>query len=105
MLSPQASSQGWLRHGWLVPAVLAVAAMCLLCWGAWVYGYDPRWLTGSRAWWRSILQTDQGWTLVVTMALLLGGLGAYWWPRRRARPRGARGVDRGGPEASAEERE
>jgi hypothetical protein len=85
-LAPQASSQGWVRHAWLLPAVLAAAAICLLCWGAWVYGYDPRWLTGSHAWWRSILQTDQDWTLVVTMALLLGGLGAYWWPRRRVRP-------------------
>ena len=84
MLSPQASGQGWARHAWLLPAVLAVAAICLLCWGAWDYGYDPRWLSGSRAWWRPILQTDQDWTLVVTIALLLGGLGAYWWPRRRA---------------------
>ena len=86
MLAPQASSRGWVRHAWLLPAVLAAAAICLLCWGAWVYGYDPRWLAGSRAWWRPILQTDQDWTLVVTMALLLGGLGAYWWPRRRGRP-------------------
>jgi hypothetical protein len=83
-LAPQASSRGWVRHAWLLPAALAAAAICLLCWGAWVYGYDPRWLSGSRAWWRPILQTDQDWTLVVTMALLLGGLGAYWWPRRRA---------------------
>ncbi len=86
VLSPQASSRGWVRHAWLLPAALAAAAICLLCWGAWVYGYDPRWLSGSRAWWRPILQTDQDWTLVVTMALLLGGLGAYWWPRRRAQP-------------------
>ncbi|MDX6422264.1 MAG: hypothetical protein QOG28_6884 [Trebonia sp.] len=84
MLSPQASGQGWLRYAWLLPAVLATAAICLLCWGAWVYGYDPRWLSGSPAWWHPILQTDQDWTLVVTLALLLGGLGAYWWPRRRA---------------------
>ncbi len=86
MLLPRASSRGWVDHAWLLPAVLAAAALCLLCWGAWVYGYDPRWLAGSRAWWHPILQTDQDWTLVVTMALLLGGLGAYWWPRRRARP-------------------
>ncbi len=40
-------------------------------------------LPGLHAWWRPILQTDQDWTLVATMALLLAGLGAYWWPRRR----------------------
>ena len=73
MLSSHASSQGWLRHAWLIPAVLAAAAIGLLCWGAWVYGYDPALAsTGSRTWWRPILQTDQDWTLVVTMALLLG---------------------------------
>jgi hypothetical protein len=71
---------------WLLPAVLAAAAICLLCWGAWIYGYNPGWLAGSHDWWHPILQTSQDWTLVVTMALLLGGLGAYWWPRRRARP-------------------
>jgi hypothetical protein len=84
VLSSQASSQGWLRHAWLVPAVLAATAISLLCWGAWTYGYDPGWLAASRAWWRPVLQTNQNWTLVVTMALLLGGIGAYWWPRRRS---------------------
>ena len=84
MLSPQASSRGWVHHVWLLPAVLAAAAICLLCWGAWVYGYDPDWLNGSRAWWRPILETSQSWTLVVTAAMLLGSLGAFWWPRRRA---------------------
>jgi hypothetical protein len=63
--------------------VLAAAAICLLCWGAWVYGYDSHWFARSPAWLRDILQTDQSWTPVVTMALLLGTLGAYWWPRRR----------------------
>jgi hypothetical protein len=82
-LAPQASSQGWVRHAWLLPAVLAAAAIGLLCWGAWVYGYDSHWFARSPAWLRAILQTDQNWTPVVTMALLLGTLGAYWWPRRR----------------------
>ncbi len=68
---------------WIIPAALAAGAIALLCWGAWVYGYDPGWLTGSRAWWRPIMQTNQDWTLVGTMALLLGSLSAYWWPRRR----------------------
>ena len=44
-MSSHASGQaGWPRHAWLVPAALAAAAIGLLCWGAWVYGYDPRWL-------------------------------------------------------------
>jgi len=85
VLSPPASRQGWQPYAWLFPAVLAAAAICLLCWGAWVYGYDPRWLDGSPAWWHPVMETGQDWTLVVTMALLLGSLGAYWWPRRRAR--------------------
>ncbi len=83
MLAPQASSRGWVSYAWLLPAVLAAAAICLLCWGAWVYGYDSHWFARSPAWLRDILQTDQNWTPVVTLALLLGTLGAYWWPRRR----------------------
>jgi hypothetical protein len=65
--------------------VLAALLAGLLCWAAWVYGYDPEWLSGSTAWWRSTLQTDQDWTLVTATALLAAGLGAYWWPRRRQR--------------------
>jgi len=82
-LSSQASSQGWLHYAWLIPAVLATAAVGLLCWGAWVYGYHPHWFAAAPAWLRSIMQTDQNWTPLLTMALLLTGLGAYWWPRRR----------------------
>jgi hypothetical protein len=82
VLSSQASSQGRFRHVWLIPAGLAAAAVGLLCWGAWVYGYDALWFTRSPAWLRDILQTDQNWTPLVTMALLLTGLGIYWWPRR-----------------------
>ena len=67
---------------WLVPAALAVAAIGLLCWGAWVYGYYPYWFARSPAWLRSIMQTDQNWTPLVAMALLLAGIGAYWWSRR-----------------------
>ncbi|HEY1821920.1 MAG TPA: hypothetical protein VGG83_18520 [Trebonia sp.] len=82
-MSSQASSRDWLRHTWLIPASLAAAAIALLCWGAWVYGYDPHWFAQSPVWLRDILKTDQNWTPVVTMALLLTALGAYWWPRRR----------------------
>jgi len=83
-MSAHASGQpGWQRHAWLVPAVLAAALVGLLCWGAWRNGYNEHWLDGSRAWWRTVLQTEQGWTLVTAMALLLAGLSAYWWPRRR----------------------
>src|ERR1700722_11756597 len=83
-MSSHASGQpGWQRHAWLIPAVLAAALIGLLCWGAWVYGYHPQWLSGSRAWWRPAFQTDQDLTLLAAMALLFAGLGAYWWPRRR----------------------
>ncbi|HEY6493833.1 MAG TPA: hypothetical protein VIZ43_11195 [Trebonia sp.] len=58
-------------------------AVGLLCWGAWVYGYDSHWFARSPALLRDFMQTDQNWTPVVTMALLLGTVGAYWWPRRR----------------------
>jgi hypothetical protein len=84
MLSHASRQLGWRWHIWLLPAVFAAGAISLLCWGAWVYGYDPGWLIGSHAWWRPVLATNEDWTLVVTMALLLGGLGAYWLPRRRA---------------------
>src|SRR5882672_3898606 len=83
-MSSHASGQaGWPRHAWLVPAVLAASAIGLLCWGAWVYGYDPRWLDGARTWWLPLLRPDQDLTLVATTALLVAGLAAYWWPRRR----------------------
>src|ERR1700751_661042 len=83
-MSGHASGQpGWHRYAWLVPAVLAATAIGLLCLGAWDYGYDPRWPADFHAWWQAILRTNQDWTLVVTMALLLAGLSAYWWPRRR----------------------
>jgi hypothetical protein len=83
-MSSRASGQAdWHWHVWLLPAALAAAAVALLCWGAWVYGYDPHWFARSPAWLRSILQTDQDWTPLTTMALLLTSLGAYWWPRRR----------------------
>lgn len=82
-MSAQNSNHGWLRHAWPIPAALTAAAISLLCWGAWVYGYDPNWLSGAYSWWRPVMATDQGWTLVVTAALLLASLGLYWWPRRR----------------------
>jgi hypothetical protein len=86
-MSSHASGQaGWSRHAWVVPAVLAAAAVSALCWGAWVYGYDPGWLNGPAAWWHPLLRTDQNWTLIGTMALLVAGLAVYWWPRRRDQP-------------------
>ncbi|HEY0933582.1 MAG TPA: hypothetical protein VGD91_07565 [Trebonia sp.] len=63
--------------------MLAAALLILLCWAAWVYGYNPGWLAGSRAWWRGMLRPDQDWTLATAMILLATGLGSYWWPRRR----------------------
>jgi hypothetical protein len=83
MWSHAARQAGWRRHAWLLPAVLAAGAIGLLCWGAWIYGYHPRWFAHSPAWLRDSMQTDQNWTPLATMALLLTGLGTYWWPRRR----------------------
>ncbi len=86
-MSSHASGQaGWPRYVWLVPASLAATAIGLLCWDAWLYGYNPRWLNGARTWWQPVLRSDQDWTLVATMALLIAGLAAYWWPRRRDQP-------------------
>ena len=86
MSSHASGRAGWSRHAWLLPAALAATAVSVLCWGAWVYGYDPGWLNGSRAWWHPLMRTDQNWTLIGTMALLVAGLAAYWWPRRRDQP-------------------
>ena len=86
-MSARVPSQADLRlHIWLLPAALTAAAIGLLCWGAWVYGYDPTWLSGSYAWWRPVLENDQDWTMVVTMSLLLASLATYWLPRRRQIP-------------------
>jgi hypothetical protein len=85
-MSARVPSQADLRwHIWLLPAALTAAAISLLCWGAWVYGYDPTWLSGSYSWWRPVMKNDQYWTLVVTMALLVASLIIFWWPRRRDR--------------------
>jgi hypothetical protein len=81
-LPSETSGQGWTRYAWSFPAALAAVAIGVLCWGAWVYGYDPNWLGGAYSWWRPFLSTNQDWTLVVTLGLLLGSLGSYWWPRR-----------------------
>ena len=77
---------GWQRHAWLLPAALAATAIGVLCWGAWVYGYDPDWLNGARAWWEPLLGTSKDVTIIVTMALLVTGLAVYWWPRRDDQP-------------------
>jgi hypothetical protein len=83
MSSHAVRAAGWHRHAWLLPAVLAAAAIGLLCWGAWVYGYNPDWFARSPAWLRDIMRPDQNWTPLATMALLVTALGSYWWPRRR----------------------
>lgn len=86
MWSHPSGQAGWRRHAWLVPAALAATAVSALCWGAWAYGYDPGWLNGSRAWWQTLLRTDQDSTIIATMALIVAGLATYWWPRRREQP-------------------
>ena len=83
-MPPQAARQDWLRHAWLLPAALAAAAIWMLCWNAWGYGYNPHWLR-SHVGWTPLLGTDKELTPTVTMLLLLTGLGAFWWPRRRDR--------------------
>ena len=60
------------RRRWLLPAVLAAGAIGLLCWGAWVYGYHPRWFAHSPAWLRDIMQTDQDWTPLAVPQLAHG---------------------------------
>ena len=85
-MSARVPSQADLRlHIWLLPAVLTAAAISLLCWGAVIYSHDPKWPTDTQAWWRPALETNQNWTLVVTMGLLMLSLSLYWWPRRRDR--------------------
>lgn len=71
------------RYAWLVPAVAAAVLISVLCWAAWVYGYDPGWFAGSAGWLRLVLRPDQSWTLAAAMVLLAAVLGTYWWPRRR----------------------
>lgn len=83
MSAPAPGRAGLRWHIWLLPAALTAVAVALLCWGAWVYGYDPGWLSGGYSGWRPVMATDQGWTLVVTTVALLASLGLYWWPRRR----------------------
>jgi hypothetical protein len=83
--SRAADSDNWRNHVWVLPAALAAAAIGLLCWDAWRYGYNPQWLAHGHAWWRAALQPDQNWTLLVTMTLGLACLGGFWLPRRRQR--------------------
>ena len=75
----------WRGYIWVLPAALTAAAISLLCWGAVIYSHDPKWPTDTHAWWRPALETNQNWTLVVTMGLLLLSLSLYWWPRRQDR--------------------
>jgi hypothetical protein len=70
---------------WVLPAALTASAISLLCWGAVIYSHDPKWPADTHAWWRPALETNQNWTLVVTMGLLLLSLSLYWWPRRQDR--------------------
>jgi hypothetical protein len=83
MLAARASSRRWPRYTWLLPAALTAALASLLCWAAWIYGYQPGRLSGSGPWWRADLGPEHSWTLVVALVLLAVVLGTYWWPRRR----------------------
>jgi hypothetical protein len=86
MLGQASVSRGtWRHYAWVLPSALGAAAVCFLCWGAWVYGYDPHWLSRGHGWWLSVLQPAQSWPLIATTVLCLAGLGSYWWPRRRQR--------------------
>lgn len=85
MSAPASGRSGLRWHVWLLPAALAVAAVGLLCWGAWVYGYNPAWLSGAYSWWRPVMETNHDGTLLATVGLLTAALGLYWWPRRRDR--------------------
>ena len=80
-----ASQWTWRLYAWVPLSVLGGAMVGFLCWGAWIYGYNPQWLIQGSHWWLAALQTNQNWTLIVTMLLWLGALTAYWWPRRRDR--------------------
>jgi hypothetical protein len=75
----------WRHYAWVPSSTLGVVAVGFLCWGAWVYGYDPHWLGHGHSWWLSALQVNQNWTLIATMALWLAGLSSFWWPRRHQR--------------------
>jgi hypothetical protein len=73
----------WVNHIWLLPVLAGTAAIAFLCWGAWISGYQPKWLSGGTGpWWRVTLQSGQEWPLLVTVALWCTGLASYWWPRR-----------------------
>jgi hypothetical protein len=79
------SRSTWRRYAWVPPFVLGAVVIGFLCWGAWVYGYNPHWLSEGHGWWLSALQPNQNWTLIVALVLILAGLSTYWWQRRRRR--------------------
>ena len=72
----------WRDHAWLIPVALGAVAIGYLSWGAWVSAHDAHWLNANQAWWRVLLRPQQDWTLACTVALWLGGLAGFWWPRR-----------------------
>jgi hypothetical protein len=82
MTPESASCASWRDHAWVIPVALGTVAIGYLCWGAWVSAHDPHWLDIDHAWWRVLLRPQQDWTLGGTVALWLGGLACYWWPRR-----------------------
>jgi hypothetical protein len=82
MTSGPTSRASWQDHAWLIPVALGAVAIGYLSWGAWVSAHDPHWLYINQAWWRILLRPQQDWTLACTVALWLGGLACFWWPRR-----------------------
>jgi hypothetical protein len=84
-LSSHAYMNRWSRNAWAPPATLSLVAIYVLCRAAWAYGYNDDWLAHSHAWWGPLLKPNQDGTLLVTIALLLATLVAFWLPRRRER--------------------
>jgi hypothetical protein len=72
----------WRNYAWAAPAVLCVLTVCLLCWGAWRYGYAPKLVLDSNAWWGRLLAPGNNLAPAGTLVLGAAALFAFWWPRR-----------------------
>jgi hypothetical protein len=75
----------WRPRAWVVPAILCAAAITVLCFAGWHYGYDPGWLAHTHAWWTRLLAPGQNWAPAGTLILGAAGLAGFWWPRRHER--------------------